>query len=34
MSNGDGRGFSQALQSSQSMSLDTVEIFYSGQDRG
>jgi len=30
MSIGGGGGFSQALSSSQSMSLDSVEIYYSG----
>jgi hypothetical protein len=34
MSVGGGAAFSQALSTSASSSLDNVEIYYSGQDRG
>ncbi|CDW71832.1 UNKNOWN [Stylonychia lemnae] len=34
MSVSGGAGFSQALASSQTMNLESVEIYYSGQDRG
>ena len=34
MSIGGGGGFSQALSSSSTYSLDFFEIYYSGQDRG
>jgi len=34
MSIGGGFGFSQALSGSNSFSLGSVEVYYSGQDRG
>lgn len=34
MTTSGGGGFTSALSSSQTSSLDAVEIYYSGQDRG